>query len=589
VKVFHGIPSSSGIAIGHALPLKGVGFNVKRAHADEKELEEQIALFQKAVEKTKKELKKIKNTVKHEIGLEESAIFDAHILLVNDPNLVDKSIKKATEEHVSMEYAFTETLSGLVKVFENMPDEYLKERANDLLDVGKRILKNYLGIQMAPELAGDHTDLIIVAHNISPSDMVELGKKRIGGLVTEVGGTTSHAAIMARSLEVPAIVGVSNLLSDVRPDDLIIVDSNNNRVIVDPDEETVKEYQALRREYVRYIKSLEKLRNEEAVTRDGKRIKLEINMELVNEADLVNSYGADGVGLFRTEYLFMRNVLPTEEEQAETYQYISQIIYPKEVVIRTADLGGDKFISHFEVPKEMNPFLGLRGIRLCLEYKDFFKTQLKAILRASKLKNVRIMFPMISGVDELRQARQVLEEAKDELKERGTEFDEEIPVGIMVEVPSAAVISDILAAEVDFFSIGTNDLIQYTLAVDRVNEKISYLYNPIHPAILRLIKMVVNNGHQNNIPVAMCGQMAGMAEYALLLIGMDLDVLSVAPANLLEMKKIIRAVDYEKCKQIVQASIQYNDVRIIKEHFQRYNRELLSGVLFDYGKEGDDE
>ncbi|MGC9362262.1 MAG: phosphoenolpyruvate--protein phosphotransferase [Candidatus Syntrophosphaera sp.] len=295
------------------------------------------------------------------------------------------------------------------------------------------------------------------------------------------------------------------------------------------------------------------------------------------------------MGLFRTEYLFMRNVLPTEEEQAETYQYISQIIYPKELVIRTADLGGDKFISHFEVPKEMNPFLGLRGIRLCLEYKDFFKTQLKAILRASKLKNVRIMFPMISGVDELRQARQVLEEAKDELKERGTEFDEEIKVGIMIEVPSAAMISDILATEVDFFSIGTNDLIQYTLAVDRVNEKISYLYNPIHPAILRLIKMVVNNGHQNNIPVAMCGQMAGMAEYALLLIGMDLDVLSVAPANLLEMKKIIRAVEYEKCKQIVQSSIQYNDVHVIREHFQRYNKELLSGVLFNYGKEGDDE
>lgn len=589
MKVFRGIPSSSGIAIGHALPLKGTGFNIKRAHAGEKELEEQIVLFQKAVEKTKRELKKIKNTVKHEIGIEESAIFDAHILLVNDPNLVDKAIKNAREESVSIDYAFTETLNSLVQIFENMPDEYLKERANDLLDVGKRILKNYLGIQMAPELAGDHTDLIIIAHNISPSDMVELGKKRIGGLVTEVGGTTSHAAIMARSLEVPAIVGVSNILSEVRPDDLIIVDSNSNRVIIDPDEETVKAYQALRREYVRYIKSLEKLRNEEAVTRDGKRIKLEINMELVNEADLVNSYGADGVGLFRTEYLFMRNILPTEEEQAETYQYISQIIYPKEVVIRTADLGGDKFISHFEVPKEMNPFLGLRGIRLCLEYKDFFKTQLKAILRASKLKNIRIMFPMISGVDELRQAKAVLGEAMDELKERGTEFDEEIKVGIMIEIPSAAVISDILAAEVDFFSIGTNDLIQYTLAVDRVNEKISYLYNPIHPAILRLIKMTVNNGHQNGIPVAMCGQMAGMAEYALLLIGMDLDTLSVAPSNLLEMKKIIRAVEYDKCKQIVQSSFQFNDVHLISDHFQRYNKEYLSGILFNYGKEGANE
>ena len=511
--------------------------------------------------------------------------FDAHILLVNDPNLIDKSVKKAVDEKVSLDYAFNETLNSLVAVFENMPDDYLKERANDLLDVGKRILKNFLGVQMAPEITGDMGDVIVLAHNISPSDMAELGKQKIAGIVTEVGGTTSHAAIMARSLGVPAIVGASHIINDVEPDDLVIVDSNSGKVIIDPDEETIKEYQALRREYVNYVKSLEQLRSEEAVTLDGKKIKIEINMELVGEADNVNNFGADGVGLFRTEYLFMKNVLPSEDDQFEVYQYISQIVYPKEVVIRTADLGGDKFISHFEVPEEMNPFLGFRGIRLCLEYRDFFKTQLKAILRASKLKNIKVMFPMISSLDEFLDAKAILEEAMDDLRSKGIEFDEDIKVGIMVEVPSAAVISDVFANEADFFSIGTNDLIQYTLAVDRVNEKISYLYNPLHPAIMRLIKMIVNNGHHKGIEVAMCGQMAGMSDYALFLIGMDIDTLSVAPGNILELKKIIRSVEYEKCKKMVLESMQYDDSNKIKEHFERYNKEYLSGVLFNYGKE----
>ncbi len=321
------------------------------------------------------------------------------------------------------------------------------------------------------------------------------------------------------------------------------------------------------------------------MTLDGKKIKIEINMELVGEADNVNNFGADGVGLFRTEYLFMKNVLPSEDDQFEVYQYISQIVYPKEVVIRTADLGGDKFISHFEVPEEMNPFLGFRGIRLCLEYRDFFKTQLKAILRASKLKNIKVMFPMISSLDEFLDAKAILEEAMDDLRSKGIEFDEDIKVGIMVEVPSAAVISDVFANEADFFSIGTNDLIQYTLAVDRVNEKISYLYNPLHPAIMRLIKMIVNNGHHKGIEVAMCGQMAGMSDYALFLIGMDIDTLSVAPGNILELKKIIRSVEYEKCKKMVLESMQYDDSNKIKEHFERYNKEYLSGVLFNYGKE----
>ena len=588
MKIFRGIQASNGIAIGHALPIKGAGYTVKRVNVSEKELDEQIVLFKKAVDKTKKELKKIKNSVKNDIGIEESAIFDAHILLVNDPNLIDKSINKAADEMVSVDYAFNETLNSLVKVFEGMPDPYLRERANDLLDVGKRILKNYLGIQLAPEITGEMGDVIVLSHNISPSDMAELGRQKIAGIVTEVGGTTSHAAIMARSLEVPAVVGVSDVINDVDPDDLIILDSNNGTVIINPDEDTIREYQALRRGYVNYVKSLEKMRYEEAVTKDGKRIKIEINMEMVNEADHVNNYGADGVGLFRTEYMFMKNVLPTEDEQYETYQYISQIVYPKEVVIRTADLGGDKFISHFDAPDEMNPFLGFRGIRLCLEYRDFFKTQLKAILRASKLRNIRIMFPMISGLDEYVQARAVLEEAMDDLRDKGTEFDEDIKVGIMVEVPSAAIISDVFAGKVDFFSIGTNDLIQYTLAVDRGNEKISYLYNPFHPAIMRLIKMIVNNGHHKGIEVAMCGQMAGMSRFTLLLIGMDLDTLSVAPGNILEIKKIIRSVEYEKCKQMVLESMQYDDAGVIGEHFDRYNKKYLSDVLFDFGREGRD-
>ena len=582
MKHFSGFPVSSGIAIGHAFLLKGEDFDIKRVSVSDKELEEQIEIFNKAVKKAERQLLVLKEKVKNEIGIDESTIFDAHILLLKDPNLIEKSIAKARDEHVSIDYAFSEVMNDLRAIFEKMSDQYLRERSNDIIDAGRRILRNYYGEKRETGIKGNNNDIIVIANNIAPSSMAELNKKKIKGIITEVGGATSHTAIMARSLDVPAIVGVSDILKEVRPDQLIILDGNKGEIIIDPDAETIKKYQTERRKYVNYVKSLDLLRNEEAITKDGKKIKLELNIEFVNEADFVNSYGADGIGLFRTEYLFMKSILPTEDEQFEIYRYISQVVYPKELVIRTADLGGDKFVSHFNLPQEMNPFLGFRGIRLCLEYKDFFKTQLKAILRASKLKNIKIMFPMISGLEELIEAKKILEEAKDELRETGVEFDEEIKVGIMVEVPAAALISDVLADEVDFFSIGTNDLIQYTLAVDRVNEKISYLYNPLHPAVLRFLKMIINNGHNKQIPVAMCGQMAGTPEYTMLLLGMDLDIFSVAPNNLLLIKKIISSVEYSKCKEIVSESIHNSDVASLKEYFEGYNHKMLKNVLYNY-------
>ncbi|HMA69531.1 MAG TPA: phosphoenolpyruvate--protein phosphotransferase [Candidatus Mcinerneyibacterium sp.] len=586
MKIYSGIPASSGIAIGHALPIHGFGLNVPRIKVDEDELEKEIVLFKKAVKETKEDLKNVQNRVKNDIGVEESAIFDAHIMLLDDPNLIQQSIEKAREEMVSIDYAFSETLSNIVEKFRNLSDSYLKDRATDIQDVGKRVLRNYLGVSISPEIKNADEDLIIMAHNLLPSDMAEISERKIKGIITEVGGETSHVAIMARSLEVPAIVGVNDILMEVSPKDLVIIDSNDGKIFIEPDKKTIKEYQEKRRKYVNYIKSLERLKSEEAVTRDNKKIELKINMELSSEADIVNTHNADGIGLFRTEYLFMKDVLPSEDEQFEIYKYVSQLIYPKEVTIRTADLGGDKFVSHFKIPEEMNPFLGFRGIRLCLEFTEFFKTQLKAILRASRLKNIKIMFPMISGVDELLKAKKILEEAKNDLRNDGVEFDEDVDVGIMIEVPSAAVVSDVLAKHVDFFSIGTNDLIQYTLAVDRGNKQLSYLYNPLHPSVLRLLKMVINNGQNEGIEVSMCGNMAGNPKYTILLIGLNLRKLSVAPSSILEVKKIIKELDTSECKQIVNESIKYDSNEELEEYYDNINRKHLKNVLFDYFEEG---
>lgn len=586
MKIYSGIPASSGIAIGHALPIHGFGLNVPRIKVDEDELEKEIVLFKKAVKETKEDLKNVQNRVKNDIGVEESAIFDAHIMLLDDPNLIEQSIEKAREEMVSIDYAFSETLSNIVEKFRNLSDSYLKDRATDIQDVGKRVLRNYLGVSISPEIKNAEEDLIIMAHNLLPSDMAEISERKIKGIITEVGGETSHVAIMARSLEVPAIVGVNDILMEVSPKDLVIIDSNDGKIFINPDKKTIKEYQEKRRKYVNYIKSLERLKSEEAVTRDNKKIELKINMELSSEADIVNTHNADGIGLFRTEYLFMKDVLPSEDEQFEIYKYVSQLIYPKEVTIRTADLGGDKFVSHFKIPEEMNPFLGFRGIRLCLEFTEFFKTQLKAILRASRLKNIKIMFPMISGVDELLKAKKILEEAKNDLRNDGVEFDEDVDVGIMIEVPSAAVVSDVLAKHVDFFSIGTNDLIQYTLAVDRGNKQLSYLYNPLHPSVLRLLKMVINNGQNEGIEVSMCGNMAGNPKYTILLIGLNLRKLSVAPSSILEVKKIIKELDTSECKQIVNESIKYDSNEELEEYYDNINRKHLKNVLFDYFEEG---
>ncbi|TYB30424.1 MAG: phosphoenolpyruvate--protein phosphotransferase [Candidatus Mcinerneyibacterium aminivorans] len=582
LKIYDGVSASSGIAIGHALPIHGFGLNVPRIKVDDDELENEILLFKKAVEETKEELENVKTKIKNDIGVEESAIFDAHIMLLDDPNLIEKTIERARNENVSIDYSFSETISNLVEKFRDLSDDYLKDRANDIQDVGKRVLRNYLGVSISPELSKTSKDIIVLAHNLLPSDMAEISEKEIKGIITEVGGETSHVAIMARSMEVPAVVGVSDILSNVSPNDLVIIDANNGKIFIEPDKETIKEYQEKRRKYVEYVKSLERIRNEEAVTRDGKKIKLDINMELANEADMVNSHKADGIGLFRTEYLFMREILPSEDEQFEIYKYIAQMIYPKEVVIRTADLGGDKFVSHFKIPEEMNPFLGFRGIRLSLEFEEFFKTQLKAILRASTLKNIKIMFPMISGIDEFLEAKDIVEEAKNELRDSGVEFDENIDIGIMVEIPSAALVSDVLAKHADFFSIGTNDLIQYTLAVDRGNKQLSYLYDPLHPSILRLLKMIINNAHNEGIEVSMCGNMAGNPNFTILLIGLNLSILSVAPSNILEIKKIIRELSYEECKKIVDESMKYNDVKSIKDYYDSVNSEKLKNVLFDY-------
>ena len=532
-----GIGASKGYAIGYAFIKKDEEVKIEERIVEN--IDEELARLKAATDATRAQLEKIKDKAEKEMGAEKAAVFESHMMLLDDPEFTGAIEMNVSNNKVNAEKALNDVLDMYVAIFGSMEDEYMKERIADVKDVGARILKNLAGVD-TEGLASVGENTIVIAHDLTPSDTAQLDRSKVVAFLTNIGGRTSHSAIMARTLEIPAVVGLGTITEDVKNGDLLIVDGNTGDVIVNPDEATVKEYEAKKEAYLKEKEELKKLIDVKVKTKSGKRIEVCGNIGKPEDVDAVMANGADGVGLFRTEFLYMdRDDMPSEEEQYEAYKYVAEKVGEKLGIVRTLDIGGDKKLSYLPLPEEENPFLGYRAIRLCLDRKDIFKVQLRAILRGSAHGNLAIMFPMISSLEEFFQAKEVLAECMAELKAEGKAYNENIKTGIMVEIPAAAVMADEFAKHVDFFSIGTNDLIQYTLAADRMNEKISYLYNPMHPAVLRLIKMTIDGAHKHGKWVGMCGEMAGDEAAIPTLVEYGLDEFSMSATSILTAKKII--------------------------------------------------
>ncbi|MGN7228560.1 phosphoenolpyruvate--protein phosphotransferase [Priestia megaterium] len=537
-KEIQGIAASSGIAVAKAFRLENPELTVEKKSVTEVEAE--VARLEAALEKSKSELEIIREHARKELGDDKAEIFEAHLLVLSDPELINPIKDKITNENVNAEHALDEVAAMFINMFESMDNEYMKERAADIRDVTKRVLAHLLGVNVSnPSLISE--EVVIIAEDLTPSDTAQLNRKFVKGFTTDIGGRTSHSAIMARSMEIPAVVGTKTVMEDIQNGVLVIVDGLDGEVIVDPSEETVKAYEKKAAEYAEQKAEWAKLVNEKTVSADDHHVELAANIGTPEDVKGVLENGGEGVGLYRTEFLYMgREDLPTEEEQFTSYKTVLERMEGKPVVVRTLDIGGDKELPYLNLPKEMNPFLGFRAIRLCLEMQDMFRTQLRALLRASVYGNLKIMFPMIATVDEFRQAKAILLEEKAKLQQEGVQVSEDIEVGMMVEIPSSAVIADLFAKEVDFFSIGTNDLIQYTLAADRMNERVSYLYQPYNPAILRLVNMVIKAAHKEGKWVGMCGEMAGDEIAIPILLGLGLDEFSMSATSILKARSQIR-------------------------------------------------
>ncbi|MDD5561936.1 MAG: phosphoenolpyruvate--protein phosphotransferase [Candidatus Omnitrophica bacterium] len=570
-----GIGAAGGISIGVAYKLGKEEFVVFPEAITWEDIPIQIQLFEEALIKTRREIIELQKRISSDMGQNEAQIFDAHLLVLEDRMLIEEVISRLKKEQLNVAYIFSEVLKKYISVFLKIEDEYLKERIADINDVGKRILRNLLGKEKKG-LEDLKEKAVIVSHDLSPSDTAAMHTKNVAAFVTDMGGKTSHTAIMAKSLEIPAVVALEGVTSRVNTGDILIVDGNTGTVIINPDEETLKNYQQELVKLKNIAERFSSVKELPAVTPDGRAISINANIEFPDEVSSVKLHGSEGIGLYRTEFFYMnRKDSPSEEEHYQAYKYVAEQMNPHPVVIRTLDLGGDKFLSQFQIPHEMQPFLGWRAIRFCLARPDIFKLQLRAILRASVYGNLRLMYPMVSGIEELRQANGLLKEAKDELRQKGLDFDDKLPVGVMIEVPSAAMTADILAREADFFSIGTNDLIQYCLAVDRGNEKVAYLYEPAHPAVLRLIKQVIEAAHQAKIKVAMCGEMAGEPSLALILLGLGLDEFSVPPQVIPELKFIIRAIGFKTAQEFTKEAMKLSTGTQVEEFAKKKLTEVL--------------
>ena len=533
-----GIAASSGIAIAKVYPLEAPDLSYSKQ--DIQQPEEEVKRLHEALDTSKSELETIKEHTKKTLGDEHAEIFSAHLLVLSDPELIQPIEDKIKSDNVNAEAALDETANMFIDMFKNMDNEYMRERAADIQDVTKRVMAHLLNVTF-PDPALINEEVVIVADDLTPSDTAQLNKQYVKGFTTDIGGRTSHSAIMARSLEIPAVVGTKNITSQAEKDSMIIVDGINGDVIVNPTDEQVAEYKKKQDEFEEQKKEWAKLKDEPTVTSEGEHVELVANIGTPEDVEGVLNNGGEGVGLYRTEFLYMgKNQLPTEEEQYDAYSSVLKQMGDKPVVVRTLDIGGDKELDYLELPDEMNPFLGYRAIRLCLERDDIFRVQLRALLRASVHGNLKIMFPMIATLDEFRQAKAILDEEREKLSNEGQDVSDDIEVGMMVEIPATAVIARQFAKEVDFFSIGTNDLIQYTMAADRMNERVSYLYQPYNPAILNLVNNVIEAAHAEGKWAGMCGEMAGDEIAIPILLGLGLDEFSMSSTSILPARTQIR-------------------------------------------------
>ena len=548
-----GIAASNGIAIAKAYKLVMPELKVDKVEIED--VEKEIKAYEDAMAQTAKELVAIKEAASKNLSEEEAAVFDAHALVLEDPELKTQVEDKIRNEKCNATAALDEVAAIFISMFEMMDDDYFRERAADIKDVSRRLLANLLGKSLPnPSLIDE--EVVVIAGDLTPSDTAQLNKNLVKGFATNIGGRTSHSAIMARSLEIPAVVACKTITEDVNDGDIIVLDGIEGTVIVNPDEETIRTYEAKRDEYIAYRNELKKLVNEKTVSTDGHHVELVANIGGANDLPGVIENGAEGVGLFRTEFLYMESAnLPTEERQFDVYKEILEAMEGKPVVVRTLDIGGDKEIEAIDMPKEMNPFLGVRAIRLCFQREDIFRTQLRALLRASVYGDLRIMFPMIATLAEFRKAKGILLEEKEKLIAEGIEVSDSLQVGIMIEIPAAAVLADQFAKEVDFFSIGTNDLIQYTFAADRMSSGVSYLYQPYNPSILRLIKNVIDAAHKEGKWAGMCGEMAGEQLAAPLLLGLGLDEFSMSATSVLSQRKLIRNLSQAEMKELADKAL----------------------------------
>ena len=581
VTVLKGISASPGIAIGKAFLYHKEDFWVEERTIGAHETEAEVRRFLEAVDQVTSELQETKRRMEEELGKEQARIFEAHLAMLKDRTALDETALRIREELKNAEFAFFRTLRKIVKALRATEDTYLKERIEDVLDIQRRVMLKLVG-KKHPSLIGLKDESIVVARNLAPSDTARMHRKGLLGFLTELGGQTSHTAIMARSMEIPAVVGTKRAMEEIEPGAILILDGTHGVVYVHPDEALLCEYRKRKQRWTEMAADLATLRDLPATTLDGKSVVVAANIEFPDEVDSVTAHGAEGIGLYRTEFLYMMDShLPPEEEQFEAYCSVVERIAPHPVVIRTVDLGGDKLADSLPIEPETNPFLGWRAIRVCLDREDLFREQLRAILRASARGKVRIMFPMISGVEELWRAKEIVEGVKEALRKEGKDFDAHCPVGTMIEIPSAVMIADQLAEASDFFSIGTNDLVQYTLAVDRGNERIASLFDPLHPAVLRLIRETIEAGHRKGIPVAMCGEMSGDPLATLVLLGLGLDEFSMSPIAIPEVKMIVRGIRFEEAKAVADEVMKLGTKAEIRAFLEDVVRSKFGNLLLE--------